>query len=395
MGAGAWRSGEGCDETVVDAGESYPMCEDQPVLENKIFVKWQVNDADVVFPLTINANTTFDAVYRDAEPYAVNYSANGGVGNAPEATNVKEAADYTVLANSWFFRSGYVFEGWNTAADGSGATYAADATMIMPSEAVTLYAQWEQLSANEKEVVIVSKIGSNYYAMGQTVTNSKQFNAIPVAGVSNGKVIIPNNFLDENKTAVTWRMVTNDNGATATFYSPANEKYLSHSGSDLSLSNIAFAWTWNNEKQCYVDENTRTFMYRNEYDYRSYSANSFGNNGYSEATYITTAFAKEIATADADESALSLGDNVVVKNGATLTVENQRFVNDVVVENGGTMATNAPVTVHDLIIHTTLGKGTGTTSSGNAPGACGQINNANNIAGVAPDASLININNFI
>ena len=376
LGEGAWRANEGCDASVVEAGTVYNVvCEDQPVLENKVFDKWQVNDADIVLPYTINANTAFTAVYRDAVQYAVNYDKNGGVGNAPAATNVLEDADYTVLANSWFFRSGYTFEGWNTAADGTGAAYAADAVMAMPSADVTLYAQWQVMPANEKEVVIVAKAGESYYAMGQTLT-TKQFNAIPVVGVSNGKVILPNNFSPENKTAITWHMITNDNGATASFYSPANNKYLAHSGTDLALSSDPVTWTWNSESQCYIN-NSRTFMYRSTYGFRSYNPSNFGT--YSDAVYVTTEFAKAITEADATETSLSLGDNIVVQNGATLTIGNQQFINDVVVENGGNLTLNANVSVHDLIIHSTLGKGTGTNTSGNAPGNSGQIVNGDNI----------------
>lgn len=376
LGEGAWRANEGCDASIVNAGTVYDVvCDDQPVLATKVFEKWQVNDADIELPYTINANTTFTAVYRDAVSYAVNYDKNGGVGNAPAATNVLEAADYTVLANSWFFRSGYTFEGWNTAADGSGAAYAAEATMAMPSENVTLYAQWQVMPANEKEVVIVAKAGDNYYAMGQTLSG-KQFNAISVGGVSNGKVILPNNFSPENKTAITWIMRTNDNGATASFYSPANNKYLAHSGTDLALSSAPVTWTWNSESQCYLN-NSRTFMYRSTYGFRSYLPSNFGT--YSDGVYVTTAFAKQITTADATETSLSLGDNIVVQNGATLTIGNERFINDVVVENGGNLTLNANVSVHDLILHSTLGKGTGTSTSGNAPGSCGQIANGSNI----------------
>jgi uncharacterized repeat protein (TIGR02543 family) len=40
-------------------------------------------------------------------------------------------------------RNGYDFEGWNTASDGSGTSYAAGATYTMPSGDITLYATWQ------------------------------------------------------------------------------------------------------------------------------------------------------------------------------------------------------------------------------------------------------------
>ncbi|MDG0811369.1 InlB B-repeat-containing protein [Cohnella rhizosphaerae] len=39
-------------------------------------------------------------------------------------------------------KKGYVFDGWNTKADGSGANYAAGDTFIMGTESMVLYASW-------------------------------------------------------------------------------------------------------------------------------------------------------------------------------------------------------------------------------------------------------------
>lgn len=44
-------------------------------------------------------------------------------------------------------RAGYVFAGWNTAADGSGTTYAAGSTIPTPADSSTLYATWTALPA--------------------------------------------------------------------------------------------------------------------------------------------------------------------------------------------------------------------------------------------------------
>ena len=55
------------------------------------------------------------------------------------------------------------------------------------------------------------------------------------------------------------------------------------------------------------------------------------------------------------------------------------YVGDVTVVNGGSLNADINLSVGDLIIHSTLGKGTGTSTSGNAPGSCGQIANGSNI----------------
>ena len=68
--------------------------------------------------------------------------------NAPDATGTmdptkgKVGQDVTVAANS-FVRGGYAFVGWNTAANGSGVSYAAGETYTLTAGIDVLYAQWE------------------------------------------------------------------------------------------------------------------------------------------------------------------------------------------------------------------------------------------------------------
>ena len=71
--------------------------------------------------------------------YNISYFANGGTGNSYVETAVL-AQNYSIKANS-FARGGYTFNGWNTAANGSGTSYA-PGTVIVISNNVNLYAQW-------------------------------------------------------------------------------------------------------------------------------------------------------------------------------------------------------------------------------------------------------------
>ena len=74
--------------------------------------------------------------------HTVHFEANNGTGNMSDQTvNEMEA---TALTQNAFTRTGYVFDGWNTAADGSGTYYADGATVTLLSD-LTLYAQWEKL----------------------------------------------------------------------------------------------------------------------------------------------------------------------------------------------------------------------------------------------------------
>jgi uncharacterized repeat protein (TIGR02543 family) len=72
------------------------------------------------------------------------YNANGAThGSAPASSSNAADAQISVAARPiHMVRFGYIFTGWNTAANGSGTAYAAGATLTMPDADVTLYAQW-------------------------------------------------------------------------------------------------------------------------------------------------------------------------------------------------------------------------------------------------------------
>jgi uncharacterized repeat protein (TIGR02543 family) len=67
----------------------------------------------------------------------VTFNNNGGTGTMTAQTaNVP-----TALTANAFTRTGYTFNGWNTAPSGGGSAYADGATYPFSAD-VTLYAQW-------------------------------------------------------------------------------------------------------------------------------------------------------------------------------------------------------------------------------------------------------------
>ena len=95
-----------------------------------------------------SANVTLYAQWTALPTYSVSYAANGASsGSAPtDANSYLAGATVTVLGNTGsLVKTGYTFAGWNTAADGSGTSYAPAASFAMPSANVTLYAQWTAL----------------------------------------------------------------------------------------------------------------------------------------------------------------------------------------------------------------------------------------------------------
>ena len=73
--------------------------------------------------------------------YTITFDANGGVGEM--AAQTFEVGVDTALNANTFTREGYRFIGWNTAADGSGATYADEGAILELTGDMTLYAQWQ------------------------------------------------------------------------------------------------------------------------------------------------------------------------------------------------------------------------------------------------------------
>ena len=74
-------------------------------------------------------------------PVTITFDANNGSGTVPTAISTYVGVANTIPSNT-LTRTGYTFNGWNTASDGSGTSYATGSS-ITPSSDVTLYAQWQ------------------------------------------------------------------------------------------------------------------------------------------------------------------------------------------------------------------------------------------------------------
>jgi uncharacterized repeat protein (TIGR02543 family) len=93
---------------------------------------------DVVVTNTDTGTATSTGSFTYAKAFrAVTFKANGGTGTLANASkNVASA-----LPANTFVRTGYVFKGWNTRANGTGTAYA-DRTSYSFESDLTLHAQW-------------------------------------------------------------------------------------------------------------------------------------------------------------------------------------------------------------------------------------------------------------
>ena len=92
--------------------------------------------------------------------YTITFEPNGGTGEA--TTQTFEVGVDTALNPNPFTRTDYKFTGWNTVADGSGATYADAGAILELTGDMTLYAQWQFWSGWFTDVN-----GKQYYKDGE------------------------------------------------------------------------------------------------------------------------------------------------------------------------------------------------------------------------------------
>jgi uncharacterized repeat protein (TIGR02543 family) len=91
------------------------------------------------------ANVTLYAQWTIKPTFTVTYNGNGNTGGAVPVDENKyvAAATVTVKDNTGLLvKTGTTFAGWNTAADGSGTTYAGGGSFPMGSANIVLYAKW-------------------------------------------------------------------------------------------------------------------------------------------------------------------------------------------------------------------------------------------------------------
>ena len=107
----------------------------------------------------------------------INFDGNGSTGGSTASQQIAAGNTASLNANG-FTRTGYVFTGWNTAADGSGTSYADGAdyavTPATGDVTITLYAQWapsmqdftlaqcQSLASAANYTVVDSRDGSDY-----------------------------------------------------------------------------------------------------------------------------------------------------------------------------------------------------------------------------------------
>jgi hypothetical protein len=84
--------------------------------------------------------------------YTVTYNANGATGSVANSVTQAYSTTFTLAGVGSLVYPGYSFNGWNTAANGSGAPYAGGAAYTVGASNVTLYAQWTNSASGSTTV---------------------------------------------------------------------------------------------------------------------------------------------------------------------------------------------------------------------------------------------------
>jgi len=101
-----------------------------------------------------STNVTLYAQWTALPTYTVTYNDNASSSGAvpTDPASYYTGQTVTVLSNSGNLKkTGYSFGGWNTAANGSGTTYAVGQTFSMGSGNMTLFAYWKQNYTQDKK----------------------------------------------------------------------------------------------------------------------------------------------------------------------------------------------------------------------------------------------------
>jgi len=138
----------------VERGSMAEMPEN-PTRDGFIFEGWMLDGAEYDFSSPVTEDVTLVANWKEipqAVIWTVTFDANGGDGTMSPQTFVD--GETQKLNSNAFTRTGYTFEGWNTASDGSGSAFT-DGENITAFFNATLYAQWKEAPVETLPEIII------------------------------------------------------------------------------------------------------------------------------------------------------------------------------------------------------------------------------------------------
>jgi hypothetical protein len=145
--------------------------------------------------LVVSADMTLYAQWVDPSVprYTVTYHANGAGGTPPSAQTVSEGANIMLPGEGGLTNGGKTFNGWNTAANGSGTPYAGGAAYTVTSN-TNFYAQWQSAPVTPPGANVAAKLA---YIAGQADNGT-----VYDIEVTQDEYLSPQNVMTQGKNVV-------------------------------------------------------------------------------------------------------------------------------------------------------------------------------------------------
>ena len=120
---------------------------------------------------TATADITLYAKWNALPTFSITFSGNGNTGGSVPTALTGVYSTTTLPGAGTMVKAGFVFAGWNTAADGLGSAFAAGETLL-PQTNLTLYAQW---TANPTYTLTYNSNGSTSGTAPASATASSTY----------------------------------------------------------------------------------------------------------------------------------------------------------------------------------------------------------------------------
>ncbi len=137
----------------------------------------------------------------------------------------------------------------------------------------------------ETNVVILAQYNDQWYAMKREMASgNKSLVAVPVE-YKDGKIF---DLTPDEQTAITWTRIADE--SSVIFKSGNQFLYGSTGGADLKLQDASATWNWYENGGYYRNgQSTRTFIYREGYEFKNYGVDNAGTGTYSALPVVVEA----------------------------------------------------------------------------------------------------------
>lgn len=218
-------------------GKTLTLSSTLPTRTGFLFTSWKATDNTLYNPgssYTKNEATTLTAQWTVNTKTFV-FNANGGTSTMNSQTISYASSGYTALTANTFTRDNYDFNGWNTAADGSGTNYTNEQLIarnqITSNSTINLYAQWKiAYTAPEITDLACTRLEENSAQATIDIIWTKGNNG--TSDIDSTQLLIAY----KKTTSSTWTYITNTTGTTSSIetWISSNETAYSTIAKNLS-----------------------------------------------------------------------------------------------------------------------------------------------------------------